>query len=130
MVDYSGLFEEIINYEKVILTDDERSVIFKIINETETSNLINYLKKVGQYPTLEDNEIRAYKLQKMRLIEQYQSRFLRGKSRYRLTTFGLFYIFSEITTYPPDLLTKYQENILLKKLICKWHNQHKPQQNE
>jgi hypothetical protein len=56
------------------------------------------------------------RLQELNLIEE-EGKFLGGATTYKLTSCGLFYIFSNITTYSPKLLVKYQDNILLKTLL-------------
>jgi hypothetical protein len=56
------------------------------------------------------------RLQELNLIEE-EGKFLGGAITYKLTTCGLFYIFSNVTTYSPKLLVKYQDNILLKTLL-------------
>jgi hypothetical protein len=56
------------------------------------------------------------RLQELNLIEE-EGRFLGGATTYKLTSCGLFYIFSNMTTYSPKLLVKYQDNILLKTLL-------------
>lgn len=117
MPGHTGLIEEIVNFEKVELDDDEKALILKIMNEDEFRNIIDQLKKFGKYPTLEDSEVKAQKLEKMKMIQQKQSRFFKGIHNYKLTTFGLFYIFSQMSTYPPNLLLRYQDNIILKELL-------------
>jgi hypothetical protein len=56
------------------------------------------------------------RLQELNLIEE-EGKFLGGATTYKLTSCGLFYIFSNVTTYSPKLLVKYQDNILLKTLL-------------
>jgi hypothetical protein len=54
------------------------------------------------------------------LVEEVQDKrksFLGREIFYVLTTSGLFYIFSNLLSYPPQLLTRYQDNIILITLL-------------
>jgi hypothetical protein len=56
------------------------------------------------------------RLQELNLVEE-EGKFLGGATYYKLTSCGLFYIFSNVTTYSPRLLIKYQDSTLLKTLL-------------
>ena len=59
----------------------------------------------------------ASPLVKLNLIEERKGRLLRGTRKYRLSTFGLFYILSETTSHPPGMLKKYQDNLIILTLL-------------
>jgi hypothetical protein len=125
-MDYSGYLSEILTYERVEVGETERSLLFKIMNTYESSaayRIASYFKLRRQstpyYNKMEYTIIKG--LEKIKLIEEVQQEsFLRESIYYKLTTYGLFYIFSNTLNYPPQLLTNYHDNIILKTLLFQY----------
>jgi hypothetical protein len=116
-VNYSTFVSAIFDYKRIELTGSEKSSLLKIMSGHSSAFKITSYIKSRRQPTIYKNEYAAIgRLQELNLIEE-QGRFLRGAIYYKLTTFGLFYIFSRMSSYPPKLLTRYQDNILLKTLL-------------
>jgi hypothetical protein len=118
---YSQYFKEIPQYERIEkLHDIERSSFFKIMNAYQSGS---YLKLRRHHESFNKDELNAIKrLQELNLIkvQDKQKSFLGRKIFYVLTSSGLFYIFSNILNYPPQLLTKYQHDIILKTLLFQY----------
>jgi len=99
------------------LSETEKSFLFKIMSGHDSSYKITSYIKSRRQPMAYKNEYTTIKrLQGLNLVEE-EGKFLGGAIYYKLTTCGLFYIFSNVTTYSPKLLVKYHDNILLKMLL-------------
>jgi hypothetical protein len=117
-MDYSEYVARLSTYQDIDLKETERSYLSRIISGREPGyGLSSYLRLKRQPVAWKDDQIVLKKLEKMNLIEETEGKFLRGSFPHKLTTHGLFYIFSNMVNYPPQLLLKYQENILLKVLL-------------
>lgn len=79
--------------------------------------ITSYIKARRQPIAYKDEYTTLKRLQQLNLIEEEEAKFLRGTVYYKLTTVGLFYILTNMSSYPPTLLTRYQDNILLKTLL-------------
>ena len=78
----------------------------------------SYLKLRRHHESYNKDELNAIKrLQELNLIkvQDKQKSFLGRKIFYVLTSPGLFYIFSNILNYPPQLLTRYQHDIMIEE---------------
>lgn len=121
MVDYSSYFSAIAKYQRVKLEEPERLAFLKIINAPESvSKIASYFKlKRKQTARYYDQYASLKILQDINLIDQVQesSSFLYGATRCNLTTWGLFYAFSNMANYPPKLFMQYQNNVILKTLL-------------
>lgn len=108
---------EVSTYERIELGEAEKSFLFKIMSGQDSSfKITSYIKSRRQPMVYKSEHATVERLQKLNLIEQ-EGKLLRGSIYYRFTTCGLFYIFSTMLSYPPTLLIKYQDNIILKTLI-------------
>jgi hypothetical protein len=118
---YSQYFKEIPQYERIEkLHDIERSSLFKIMNAYQPGS---YLKLRRHHESYNKDELNAIKrLQELNLIkiQDKPKSFLGRKIFYVLTSSGLFYIFSNILNYPPQMLTRYQHDIILKTLLFQY----------
>ena len=116
-VDYSIYVSEVSACKLIELSETERSFLFKIMSGHDSSYKITSYIKSRRQPIAYKNEYTTMKrLQELNLIEE-EGKFLGGAIYYKLTTCGLFYIFSNVATYSPRLLVKYQDSILLKTLL-------------
>jgi hypothetical protein len=71
-------------------------------------------------PYNKDEKDAINRLREFNLVEEVQDKrksFLGREILYALTAYGLFYIFSNQLSYPPQLLTRYQHNIILNTLL-------------
>jgi hypothetical protein len=117
-MNYSKYMSEVSAYERIELDDAERSFLFKIINGQDSAyKILSYYKLRRQTMSYKNIQHILRRLQDLYLIEEIQRKFLRGTMYYRLTTIGLFHIFFRIASYPPELLIKYKDNIVLKTLL-------------
>ena len=99
------------------LSETEKSFLFKIMSGHDSSyKITSYIKSRRQPMAYKSEYITIKRLQELNLIEE-EGKFLGGAITYKLTNCGLFYIFSNVTTYSPKLLVKYQDNMLLKTLL-------------
>ncbi|MFY9797958.1 MAG: hypothetical protein WAJ93_19890 [Candidatus Nitrosopolaris sp.] len=118
ILNYSGYLAEISKYERVEkLNEIERSAFFKIMNAYQP---VSYLKLRRHREPYNKDEYNAIKrLQELNLVKVRNKKktFMGRDISYVLTTYGLFYIFSNLVSYPPQLLTKYQYNIILNTLL-------------
>ncbi len=117
-MNYSVYLAEISKYKRLEkLEEIERSSFLKIMNSYRPPS---YLKLRRHRESYSKDEYDAMKrLQERNLIEVQDKRksFMGREIVFVLTTFGLFYIFSNLMSYPPQLLTKYQHNVILNTLL-------------
>ena len=118
ILNYSVYLAEISKYERIEkLHDIERSSFFKIMNAYQPASYLKLRRHREPYNKDENNAIK--RLQELNLVEVRDKKksFMGREIFYVLTTCGLFYIFSNLLSYPPQLLTKYQHNIILSTLL-------------
>src|SRR5881296_77637 len=114
-MDYSNYFATIYDYKRKGIATEERSILFKVINNVDLSAQIgSYLKlrdknQIGDNPTIT-------KLLGLKLLNEKKGLILRGMRKYQLTSTGLFYLMSETVSYPPYLLKKYSDDPILLTL--------------
>jgi hypothetical protein len=111
---YSQYLKEIPQYERIEkLHDMERSSLFKIMNAYQAGSYLKFRRHLESYNKDELNAIK--RLQELNLIkiQDKQKSFLGRKIFYVLTSSGLFYVFSNILNYPPQLLTRYHRFLRL-----------------
>lgn len=123
MYDYTNYTSEILGYKKPNLEEIERSLLFKIMNTYESSahKLASYLKIKRSSSQYKSNFPVIKRLQEYELIKEIQQpSLLRDSIYYKLTTFGLFYIFSNTMNYSPQLLTHHQDSLILKTLLFQY----------
>ena len=116
-MDCSIYISELSRCKLIELSETEKSFLFKIMSGHDSSyKITSYIKSRRQPMAYKSEYTTIKKLQELNLIEE-EGKFLGGATTYKLTSCGLFYIFSNVTTYSPKLLVKYQENTLLKTLL-------------
>ena len=113
---YSEYFSALSKYQRPELSEEEKSLLFKIMNDVDITNQLSAYLRFRHRGTEEIDRM-AESLIKLNLVEERKGRLLRGTRKYKLTTYGLFYILSETTSYPPGMLKKYQDNIILATLL-------------
>jgi len=119
ILNLSGYLAEISKYERVEkLSEIERSTFFKIMNTYQPTTYLKLRRHREPYNKDEYNAIR--RLQELNLVEVRNKKksFMGKEIVYVLTSYGLFYIFLNLVSYPPQLLTKYQDNTILDTLLC------------
>ncbi len=99
------------------LREIERSSFFKIMNAYRPASYLRLRRHRKAYNKDEQDAI--MRLREFNLVEvQDKRKSLLGREiLYVLTTSGLFYIFSNLLSYPPQLLIRYQDNIILNTLL-------------
>jgi hypothetical protein len=119
ILNLAGYLAEISKYERIEkLNEIERSTFFKIMNAYQPATYLKLRRHRELYN--KDEYIAIKRLQELNLVEvrNRKKSFMGREIFYALTSYGLFYIFSNIASYPPQLLTKYQDNIILNTLLC------------
>ena len=118
-MNYSGYLAEISTYKTVEkLREIERSCLFKIMNAYQPASYLRFRRHREPYNKDEKDAIN--RLREFNLVEEVQDKrksFLGREILYVLTAYGLFYIFSNQLSYPPQLLARYQHNIILNTLL-------------
>lgn len=118
-MNYSRYFAEISTYDGVEkLREIERSSFFKIMNAYRPASYLRLRRH--REPYNKDEQDAIMRLREFNLVEELRDKrksFLGREIFYVLTTSGLFYIFSNLLSYPPQLLIRYQDNILLNTLL-------------
>ncbi|HJU58270.1 MAG TPA: hypothetical protein VJ583_00850 [Nitrososphaeraceae archaeon] len=122
---YSDYISSLLSYQKVTLTQEERSFIIKFIRGHDQSfKITSYFKLRNQSAEQRDaSYLISKRLEDMGFIEVTKGKFLSNIKNYKFTTYGLFYIFLNISIYPPQFLIKYQDDIILKTLIFQFFNE-------
>ncbi|MGE5633639.1 MAG: hypothetical protein ACM3VV_00250 [Deltaproteobacteria bacterium] len=107
------------------MTQEERSFIIKFIRGHDQSfNIRSYLKLRNQSPDQRDaSYLISKRLEDIGFIEVTKGKFLSNVKNYKFTTYGLFYVFLNISIYPPQFLIKYQDDVILKTLIFQFFNE-------
>ena len=123
MYDYTTYLSEISGYKKLNLEESEKSLLFKIMNTYESSayKIASHLK-IKRLSSQYKSEFPVMKrLQEYKFIREVQQpSLLRDSIYYKLTTFGLFYIFSNTLNYSPQLLAYHQDSLILKALLFQY----------
>ncbi|MCJ7636209.1 MAG: hypothetical protein MUO21_01830, partial [Nitrososphaeraceae archaeon] len=84
----------------------------------------SYFKLRNQSPDNSDaSYLISHRLVDIGFIEVTKGKFLSNVKNYKFTTYGLFYVFQNISIYPPQFLIKYQDNIILQTLIYTFFNE-------
>lgn len=122
---YSDYISSLLSYQNITLTQEERSFIIKFIRGNDQSfKITSYLKFRNQPSDQRDAfYLISRRLEDIGFIEVTKGKFLSNVKNYRFTTFGLFFVFLNISIYPPQFLIKYQEDIILKTLIFQFFNE-------
>lgn len=118
-MNYSRYFAEISTYDGVEkLREIERSSFLKIMNAYRPASYLRLRRH--REPYNKDEQDAIMRLREFNLVEEVRDKrksFLGREIFYMLTSSGLFYIFSNLLSYPPQLLTRYQDNIILNTLL-------------
>ena len=122
---YSDYISSLLPYQKTTLTQEERSFIIKFIRGYDQSfKITSYLKLRNQSSDQRDaSYLISKRLEDIEFIEITKGKFLSNIKNYKFTTYGLFYVFLNISIYPPQFLIKYQDDIILKTLIFQFFNE-------
>lgn len=117
LVDYTDYFSAISNYGKPTLNEQDKGLLFRIMNELDiSSQLGSYLKFRDKDNSIEIQSI-ATRLINHGLIDERKSRLLRGLRKYKLSSLGIFYVLSETTSYSPVFLKKYSKDAILQSIL-------------
>ena len=123
MYEYTTYLSEISGYEKPNLEETEKSLLYRIMNTYESSarRIASHLN-VKRLTSQHKSQIPIMKrLQEYQFIKEVQqSSLFRDSKYYKLTTFGLFYIFSNTLNYSPQLLTDHRDSSILKALLFQY----------
>jgi hypothetical protein len=123
MYDYTTYLSEISEYKQLKLEEVERSLLFRVINTYESSayKIASHIR-IKRLSSQYKSEFPVMKrLQEYKFISEVQQpSLLRDSIYYKLTTFGLFYIFSNTLNYPPQLLVHHQDSSILKALLFQY----------
>jgi hypothetical protein len=118
-MDYSNYFATIYDYERKGIGTEERSILFKVLNNVDLSSQIgSYLKLRDKTQPRDISSIS--KLIGSKLLVEKKGLILRGMRKYQLTSSGLFYVLSETVSYPPHLLKKYSDDPILLTLLYQY----------
>ena len=123
MYDYTIYLSEISEYKQLKLEEVERSLLFRVINTYESSayKIASHIR-IKRLSSQYKSEFPVMKrLQEYKFISEVQQpSLLRDSIYYKLTTFGLFYIFSNTLNYSPQLLVYHQDSSILKALLFQY----------
>jgi hypothetical protein len=91
--------------------------LVRLVNTGSGPKISSFFGLRGQSSVSKGDQSTILKLQEMQLIEEGEGKFFSGSANYKLTEQGIFYLLSELEEYPPVLLIKYPESIVLQTLI-------------
>jgi hypothetical protein len=123
MYNYSYYLSELRDYEKPQLGEVEKSLLFRVMNIAEPSGykLASYFKIKRQDAQHKSELSITKRLQEVKLIKEVEEEsFLRESKHFKLSSYGLFYIFSNTLNYSPQLLVNYQDDVVLKTLLFQY----------
>lgn len=116
---YSNYIESLLSYKKQDLTLDQRAFLLKLVSGHDQSfKITSYLKLRNPPSDIKDaTSIISQYLEDVGFLEISRGKFLSSSKTFRFRTNGLFYIFLNISIYPPQFLIKYQDDIILQTLV-------------
>ncbi len=118
-MDYSNYFEILYDYKRKEIGTEEKSILFKIINNVDLSSQIGSYLKLRDKTQPGDNSSIS-KLIGSKLLVEKKGLILRGMRKYQLSSSGLFHVLSETISYPPHLLKKYSNDPILLTLLYQY----------
>jgi hypothetical protein len=118
-MDYSNYFATLYDYEKKEVGVEEKSILFKVINNVDFSAQIGSYLKIRDKNQIGDTSAMS-RLLGLKLLSEKKGLILRGMRKYQLTSTGLFYVLSETRNYPPSLLRKYGNDPILLALLYQY----------
>lgn len=117
-MNYSGYLAEILTYETVEkLREIERSSFFKIMNTYQPASYFRLRRHRESFNKDEQDAIKRLREFNLVVVQDKRKSLLGREATYELTTSGLFYIFSNLLSYPPQLLIRYQDNTILNTIL-------------
>jgi hypothetical protein len=96
--------------------------LIRLVNAGSAPKISSFFGLRGQSSVSKGDQSTILKLQEMQLIEEGEGKFFSGSANYKLTEQGIFYLLSELEEYPPVLLIKYPESVVLQTLIYQFFN--------
>lgn len=118
-MDYTNYFSILYDYENKDVGSEEKSILFKVINNVDLSAQIGSYLKLRDRNQIGDSSAMS-RLLGLKLLSEKKGLILRGMRKYQLTSIGLFYILTETRTYPPSLLKKYNDDPILGTLLYQY----------
>jgi len=118
-MDYSDYFSTLYDFEKKEVGAEEKSILFKLINNVDFSAQIGSYLKLRDKNQIGDTSAMS-RLLGLKLLSEKKGLILRGIRKYQLTSTGLFYTLSETRSYPPSLLKKYSHDPILLALLYQY----------
>lgn len=118
-MDYTNYLSILYDYEKKEVGSEEKSILFKVINNVDLSAQIGSYLKLRDKNQIGDSSAMS-RLLRLKLLSEKRGLILRGMRKYQLTSIGLFYVLNETRTYPPSLLKKYSDDPILKALLYQY----------
>ncbi|MGD1838567.1 MAG: hypothetical protein ACPKPY_10990 [Nitrososphaeraceae archaeon] len=116
---YSDYISQLTSYKNIKLTNDTKSYLLKIMTDDTKAfkQLRSYLKRKKSDESDDPSDKLSAYLEQIDYIRSTKGKFLSGSKHFIITTYGLLYIFSNIRSYPPQFLLKYNKNIILQTLV-------------
>lgn len=116
---YSDYIRSLLSYKKQNLTTEQRTFLFKLLSgHDQAFKIKSYLKlRNSTHDGRDPTSLISGSLEDIGLLEITKGKFLSSSKSFRITTFGLFHIFLNITIYPPQFLIKYKEDIILQTIV-------------
>ena len=118
-MDYTNYLSILYDYVKKDVGSEEKSILFKVINNVDLSAQIGSYLKLRDKNQIGDSSAMS-RLLGLKLLSEKKGLILRGMRKYHLTSIGLFYVLNETRTYPPSLLKKYSDDPILKALLYQY----------
>jgi len=118
-MDYTNYLSILYDYVKKDVGSEEKSILFKVINNVDLSAQIGSYLKLRDKNQIGDSSAMS-RLLSLKLLSEKKGLILRGMRKYQLTSIGLFYVLNETRTYPPSLLKKYSDDPVLKALLYQY----------
>jgi hypothetical protein len=120
-MDVSGYLSELYGYVKPELGDADRSFLVNLINARDRAHgFFPFLKSNTLSNSNGDSYLKARML-KLNLAEEIvEEGLFRTRRELGLNTYGLFYLLSNMASYPQSILIRYQNNVVLQTLLYRY----------
>ena len=119
---YSEYIESLLDYKRQDVTMDQRAFLLKLVSGHDQSFKIKSYLKLRSAPaeTKDPTSVISQYLEDIGFLDISKGKFLSSSKSFRFRTHGLYYIFLNISIYPPQFLIKYQDDIILQTLVFQY----------
>jgi hypothetical protein len=119
-VNYRQYATQLMGFQRSPIPEYGIRFLVRLVNTGSAPKISSFFGLRSQSAISKDDQSTLLKLQEMQFIEETEGKFFSSSTSYKLTELGIFYLLLEMEEYPPVLLTKYTESIVLQTLVYQY----------